>query len=579
MSLPPWAWIAGAATLALGGGIAYANTSAPAAAAGPPPGPTPATPIPVTQGHRYQVTLTFGGPTTAAALLANVVPNIQAGLNAVAPNEFAFVHAIAPNATQIVYVVDAVGGAPGTTLSESPQVFFADLNAATFGGIGVQVSDLGPTPAPGTSTSTSASSPGPGGSTTTTTATTSPGSGTTTTTTTTPAGGSSPGSSTSTGGGATTTPISIATLVTDPNMVSSAQVALNAIQGTATVPTSGIATDAATAAAVAAFQNKYLPANPPPTPGLTYLTWAYVIVQGIAAGGHGTDATFTDARSITFAQEALAVAIGAGVYPSIDYGTDQVNGVPTDPAWMAALGAAMTQGNATLAGTPVKAPVDGTLDYVAFALLIGSAYTPPVPVPVGGTIIPIEPAETVTDAAWITAAQQELVRFPQSTGTRTPAQNAIFAAVVVNGNASDPATVAALTLYQSTQPGLQHRTTPGVLDFLTFSAVLLAALMPSTPPLTTQVPTAALVTDPAAIAGAQEALILVAGNGRIPGTNAAASYTRSMVDGNAGAPAFASALSTVMGAINQSLASAKLQLPTARLDLNVFATLFGLAYL
>ena len=148
MSLPPWAWIAGAATLALGGGIAYANTSAPAAAAGPPPGPTPATPIPVTQGHRYQVTLTFGGPTTAAALLANVVPNIQAGLNAVAPNEFAFVHAIAPNATQIVYVVDAVGGAPGTTLSESPQVFFADLNAATFGGIGVQVSDLGPTPAP-----------------------------------------------------------------------------------------------------------------------------------------------------------------------------------------------------------------------------------------------------------------------------------------------------------------------------------------------------------------------------------------------------------------------------------------------
>lgn len=587
MALPPWAWIAGAATLVLGTGTAVALAESSPAPAGPAPGPTPATPIAVTQGHRYQVTLTFGGPTTAAALLANVVPNIQAGLNAVAPNEFSFVHAIAPNATQIVYVVDAVGGATGTTVSESPQTFFADLNAASFGGIGVQVSDLGPTPA-GT-TSTSASSPGPGGSTTTTTATTPPGGSTTTTTTTSPPGSSSSSSTTTGSGGATTTstgssgtttPISTATLVTDPGMVSYAQAGLNALQvSSALLPTTGDPTDPATVAAVAAFQTKYLPASPPPTPGLTYLTWAYIAVQGLAAGGKGTDATLTDARSITFAQGSLAVAIGEGIYPSIDYGIDQVNGVATDPAWMAALTTAMKQGNATLAGTPVQAPVDGTLDYVAFALLIGSAFTPPVPVPVGGNILPVVPDLTVTDATWITAAQQALVRIPQSAGTRTPAQNAIFAAVVVNGNASDPPTVAAITLYQSVQNGLQHRTTPGVLDYLTFSAIVLASLTPATLPNTTQVPTAVDVTDPAAIAGAQEALVLVANSGRLPGANAAAGYTRSMVDGNASTPAWTAALATVMGVINQQLAASKLQLPTARLDLNVFAALFAIGYL
>lgn len=548
MVIPPWAWAAGAAAVLTTGALVAASSKSSGASPPPPPTPTPTGPVQIISGHRYQVTLTVGGATNAAALLANVVPNLQAGLNAVAPNEFRFVHAIAPNDTQVVYVVDAIGGAPGSVVSESPQTFYADLNAASLGGLSVLVQDMGPSPVGGVLSPPPAQPP--------------------------PA--QPPPAS---------TPIALNALVTSPAMVTFAQVCLNTIAtlpgappGAASVVVNGNPNDPATVAAVVAFQNALMPASAR-SGRLDVLTWATVVSVGVSNGAQGTDAVLTDAPTITFAQGALlSLAIGRGVYPHIDYGIDQQNGNASDPAWRAALATAMGQVNATLNSQFFVVPTNGDLDYLAYATLVGSAFQPPTTIP-GTSTVPVEPATAVADAAMITYAQQRLVALATAAGTRTPAMNATLAAVAANGNASDPATVAAVTLVQANFTGLQHRTTPGELDMLTFAAIVAGSLQPATPPSPPVTLTSPLVTAADVVGGAQEALAIALVGGRLPPPSGV-TYGRSQVNGNAADPAFVAALQAVVPVLNGAIASGGVMLPTTgALDLEIFATLFVVAYL
>jgi len=552
MASPPWAWAAGAAAVLTTGVALAASSSSSAASPSPAPTPTPSVPIPITQGHRYEVTLNVGGPTTAAALLANVVPNIQAGLNAVAPNEFSFVHAIAPNDSQVVYVVDAIGGAPGSVTPESPQTFYADLNAAQLGGINVQLADLGPSPVGAVLAPPPVTAPPPVQ----------------------PPPAQPPPAS---------TPIAVTTVVTSAPMVTYAQICLNAIAklpsapaGSATVPLSGNPSDPATLAAVAVFQNALMPAAAR-TGRLDVLTWATIVSVGVSGGAQGTDAVLTDAPTVTFAQGALSLAIGRGIYPSIDYGIDQQNGDAADPAWRAALGIAMGQLNASLNSQWFIAPTNGDLDYLAYAALVGSAFQPPLTI--AGGIVPVEPATAVGDAGMITYCQQRLAALATAAGTRTPAMNATLSAVVANGSASDPATVAAVTLVQSTFNGLVHRTTPGELDMLTFAAIVAGSLQPATPPATPVTLSSPLVTAADVVGGAQEALAVALVGGRLP-PPAGVTYGRSQVNGNAADPAFVAALAAVVPVLNGAIAGGGVALPTTgALDLEIFAMLFVVAFL
>ncbi|HTA18760.1 MAG TPA: hypothetical protein VK989_05685, partial [Polyangia bacterium] len=370
MSVSPWVYAAGAAAV-LVGGLVVAGQSAASSPAAPSPTPAnPAAPIRITSGHRYEVTLTFGGPTTAAALLASIVPNLQVGLNTVAPNAYAFVHASAPNDRQVVYVVDAIAPPPGSTYAESPQTFQADLNAASMGGISVAVLDLGPSPI-------SAPAPPPTGS---------PG----------PLTPPSP---------APAGPLAPSSPVSDPALVSMAQSALAALitAGALTSPggpviVNGNPSDPATVAALVAYQNQtLLPAQR--SGQLDYLTFGAAVTSALVHTGDpskvGTDATITDAPTLTLAQTQLAAAIGRGFFPNIDYGAAQASGA-SDAAWQAAWTAAATQFNAT-AGKAIL-PTNGTLDRIGLAVILPFASLP-LTLPDGTPIA--TPASPVTDFAEI----------------------------------------------------------------------------------------------------------------------------------------------------------------------------------
>lgn len=574
MNVPPWAWLAGAAVAVVGTGVVVGQVNSAPSGGAPPAGggagagggaPAPTQPIAITQGHRYQVTLTFTGQ-TMAALAANVIPNLAAGLGNVAPGEFVLVSSSAPSDTQVVYVVDATGGAAGSVTQESPQTFYADLNAAQFGGIGVDVVDQGVSPvaAGGGSLPIGGAAP--------------PGSGASS-----PGSGSSSSSSSSPSSGAGLTP---QTVVTDPSLIAYAQRAI-----AAAMPSSGVAptgtVDAATLAAIASYQQQSMPADASGV--LDYLTWGNLVAYALGAVGTAGlqtgNAILSDAPTIAFAQNALALGIGAGTFPQIDYGAAQETGVASDPAWTSALGTAMGEVAKTLAAigiTTITPPTDGTLDYPAFAILIAWSYAPPATTiaPGGAVVTVVEPATPVTLADQVTIAQKALAQIPASTGTRTAQQNAVFSAVVANGNASDPATVAAVTLVQSGFTGLVHRTTPGVLDYLTFAAIVSATVQPATPSAVTRVLSAPLVTDPATVAGAQEATAILVLSGRVPGGPWPV-YTRNLVDANPETASFKAAVAALIGALNTlAFLPSKVSLPAdGTLDANVFSVLFALAYL
>jgi len=515
----------------LGGIALVAHESSAAAAAPPAPTPgVPPIPIPIVSGHRYEVTLTFGGPTTAAALLANVVPNIQAGLNAVAPNEYAFVHAIAPNSHQVVYVVDAIGGPDGSTHGESPQTFYADLNAASMGGIGVTVLDLGPSP-------TGAPAPPPG-----------------------PTPGP-PGPITPPAGA-----LSLASLVTDPALVTYAQVALAALltkgvirsAGGAVVP-NGNPSDPPTLAAISALQASQ--PQVPQTGALDFASWASAVVLALLAGATlGANQTVIDPAIVRLAQGALAKAIGFGQFPNIDYGVGQVTGDPSDGAWRAALAAAMKP-YASVAAT------DGSLTLPTLGLVLASAIAPPA----GNGVIPVTPA-TRTTAVEIAIAQQMISALGSLPGYDFLAA---YKGLAVTGDPTDPQTTAAVQLYQSRQVGLQHRTTPGVLDYLTFSSIVGARIAASS---AGSVPPKALrgtdVTSSAVMAGLQEALG-VALRGRFSATGIVYAEEPS---GQITAPFF-SALSKLLTIINAGTAPNGYTLGGSSIDYYLFATIFIVAYM
>lgn len=576
MPIPPWAWIAGAAALAVGGtAVAVAESSKPSSTGGTPPpasGGAPA-PVPILTGHRYQVTLTFGAPTTAAALLASVVPNVQAGLNAVAPNQFRLVNAIAPNNNQVVYVVDVLDGALGTplgvptALNESPQTFYADVNPATVGGILVDVKDLGLSPA----SVGGALPPGGGG----VGAPTNP-------VVLNPPTTNPPGVPPITGSPApSSTPLTTSSLVIAPMLVAYAVASLNTQSnslGFTPLPAGTQPVDPAFVSALQKFQAQVLPTTTADG-RLTYLLWSYVIFAGFSAGVAGvSDQTLSDGPTIALAQRALAFGIGRGVFPSINYGASQVNGNPSDPAWTAAVATALGQMNASL-GKAV-APVDGTLDIPGLAILVGASYQPAHALP-GTTAVPVTPATVVASSAEITYFQQRCPAIASTVGTRTAAQNALLLAVQPNGNAADPATIAAITFLQSALPGLSNRTVAGTLDYLTYANAIAASLNPvatgGSGPTFGGAPT---VTDPAVIAGLQEAVAIVLVGGRLP-VPAGTPYTSGDVDGNAQTPSFLAALGAIVTVLNAALASqtpGSPVLPAGVIDENVFAIVFAVAY-
>lgn len=534
MQISPVAVGVGAAVILLGAGaLAYSQSSTPSSSPSGTP-PTPAAPIAITQGHRYQVTLTFGTAPGAQNLATNVLPNIAAGLNAVAPGEFAFVHAIAPKDNQIVFVVDAVGGAPGSVHQESPQTFYADLNPAQSGGFTLQVQDMGPSPV---------SAPAPGGG----------------------AGASLPPSSSSSSGATAAGPM---TTITDPALVMVAQQALGALAQTGSlnvaspIPTSGVV-DPATLVAVAQLQAGDLP--PAQRSGqLDALTLAVAVLASLA--DNIAAAPITDPSLAAGAQKALAAAIALGNFAQIDYGVGQVNGQATDAAFVAALAAAAAQANVS-AGTPIFA-TSGALDTRTFSLVMVTAY---VPRTVGSGIVPVGPGTLVLAPADVTIAQQML----QALSASDPA----YGTITPNGNPADPATTAAVKYFQGQLSAISHRTTPGVLDYLTL-ALLTGEALGLVYQGQTQNPgtlTGPAVTSPALVAGCQDALATLLRGGRL-GANVA-TYDWNDVDGQASNAKFQTALRTVVQVIDTTTRSVGYQLKSdGSLDYYIFAALFVLAY-
>lgn len=552
----------------LGGGAAvyYANKSSAATPATPPPA-TPTAPIPITQGHRYQVTLTFGAAPGAAALQTNVLPNIQVGLNAVAPNEYSFVSAIVPKDNQVVYVVDAIGGAAGSVHQESPQTFYADLNAAQAGGLSVQVQDMGLSPAaPGGSTSAAAPAPTSSSS----TAAASP-AGTTAT--------SSPATTSSSGGPATAAPAGSpagpTTLVSDPTLVTIAQTALGKLIASGvisapgvTVTANGNPSDPSTAAAIQAFQTNE---SQPVTGQLSVLVLSMLVVADLT--GLLQDPAITDASLSLGAQLALAQCIAQGSIPNIDYGKSQANGNPTDAAFVGALSSVAAQFNASAGSTVWTA----ALDLYMLAALFVTAYLKPLVAGSSG-VTPIMPGQAVTTTSEVQLVQTMFSALP----TTPPSGSPSFAGLVANGNPSDPKTVAAVTALQSMQSGIQHRTTPGVLDYLTMAVVIGDALgaIYASQVASPGTLTGPAITDPAVVAGCQEAIATLLTNGRL-GTVSGASWTWSQVDANASNAQFVATLKLVVGVINARIkGSAGYQFPVnGTLDYYLFAALFVLAYI
>ena len=357
------------------------------------------------------------------------------------------------------------------------------------------------------------------------------------------------------------------------------------------MPSAGVAAtgtvDAPTLAAITSYQQQSMPANA--SGQLDYLTWGNLVAMALGfvgtSGLQTGNAILTDAPTIAFAQNTLALGIGTGTWPQIDYGAAQETGVASDPAWTSALGTAMGEVAKTLAGigiTTITPRTDGVLDYPAFGILIAWGYAPPATViaPGGATVTAVEPATPVTASDQVIFVQKALAESPAATGTRTAAQDATFAAVLPSGNASDPLTVAAVTLVQGSFTGLVHRTTPGVLDYLTFAAIVSATIQPANPPAVARVLSAPLVTDPAVVAGAQEATAVLLASGRVPGGPFPV-YTRNLVDANPATASFKAAVGALIAALNAlAFAPSKVQLPAdGTLDYNVFSVLFALAYL
>jgi hypothetical protein len=132
--------------------------------------------------------------------------------------------------------------------------------------------------------------------------------------------------------------------------------------------------------------------------------------------------------------------------------------------------------------------------------------------------------------------------------------------------------------------GLQHRTTPGVLDYLTFAALVSSVLatLHVGAPAGAALPTISggAVTDPNEIAGAQEALVVLAAGVRL-GSPSPITYAAADVDGSATTPSFVTAWQTAIAKINAAGgASLGFQYnASGTFDYYDFAALFTLAYL
>jgi hypothetical protein len=333
------------------------------------------------------------------------------------------------------------------------------------------------------------------------------------------------------------------------------------------VASSGNASDPATVAAIAAFQNSELPIAQQ-SGQIDYFTWGAIVVAAILRGGAlAPDVTVTDAPTVMLGQFSLAAAIGVGSFPNIDYGIKQASGDPTDAAWRAALTTAAGQFNAT-AGAAVL-PVDGSLDLVALALLLVSAGESRA-LPSG--LVPAMPATPITLASEISTAQAAL----QTLAPTVPA----LAGVTVSG-ALDQATAQAIAAYQAAEVGLQHRTQAGVLDTLTFASLLSRAVILAHRSTVNASPlpmaTGAQISRAELVAALQEAVaVLAAGRFKAAGV----SYSAAQVDGNASTPAFTSALSKMAAYVNTAAgASVGFQLATSGVDYDLFAALYTVAYL